>query len=124
MTADIDLQRQLEFNFRNGVTKNISCKFFKVTFYKKGTVHITFTCPELIDRYNIYCARNRRWLPPSYGTKKYENMSAEEQAVINEFQGKETYAKVMSRSDYYLASPVTKAEMLMLSADNAEQGVA
>ena len=25
------------------ITKNIQFKFFKVTFYKKGTCHITFT---------------------------------------------------------------------------------
>ena len=114
MTASVDMNRQLENYFAMGITKNIKCKFFEVTFFKKGTVHIKFTCPELIDRYNIYCAKNRKWLPPSYGKKQYKDMTAEEQAVINSFQGEQAYSKVMSKPDYYLASPVAKADTLLL----------
>ena len=121
MTADVDLYRQLEVHFAEGVTKNIHCKFFDVTFYKKGTVHITFTCPELIDRYNIYIAKLRKWLPPSYGTKQYDSMTAEEQAVVDSFQGKEAYAKVMSRPDYYLASPVTGTDMLLIETKDEQR---
>lgn len=36
------------------VTKNIQFKFFKVTFYKKGTCHITFTDTKLLDKLNVY----------------------------------------------------------------------
>lgn len=118
MTADIDLNSILERSFRNGITANIQTKFFKVTFYKKGTVHLTFTCPELIDRFNIYAAQQRKWLPPSYGKKTYEQMSSEEQAVVDEFQGKEAYAKVLNRSDYYLTSPTEQTaqnNLLMLA---------
>lgn len=67
------------------ITKNIPCKFFDVTFYKKGTVHIVFKCPELIDRFNIYAAQQRGWLPPCYGKKKYKDMDEEEKAVIDSF---------------------------------------
>jgi hypothetical protein len=122
MTADVNLSETLERSFNSGVTKNIVCKYFTVTFYKKGTVHITYTCPELIDRYNIYCAQNRKWLPPSYGKKQYEDMTAEEQSVIDDFQGKEAYEKVMAKADYYLASPVASAGTLMLTMSNTEQG--
>lgn len=115
MSADAELHNQLQNCFNRGITKNIQCRFFTVTFYKKGTVHITFNCPELIDRYNIYAAQNKKWLPPSYGKAKYEDMSAEEQAVIDSFQGRQAYDRVMSRSDYYLASPFSKNEMLQLT---------
>lgn len=115
MSADVDLHNQLQNCFNRGITKNIQCRFFTVTFYKKGTLHITFNCPELIDRYNIYAAQNKRWLPPSYGKAKYEDMSADEQAVVDSFQGRQAYDKIMSRSDYYLASPVGKTEMLQLA---------
>ena len=124
MTADVNLADTLEYYFRQGVTKNIACKFFTVSFYKKGTVHITYTCPELIDRYNIYCAKNRKWLPPSYGKKQYADMTAEEQAVVDSFQGAEAYAKVLAKPDYYLAPPVTKANTLMLGVNDAEQRTA
>ncbi len=107
ITADVDLLKQINLSFNRGISKNIETKYFKVTFYKKGTAHITFTCSELIDRFNIYIAKEKRWLPPSYGKKAYEDMTVEEQTVIDNFQGKAAYEKVMEKPDYYLASPVS-----------------
>lgn len=112
MTADVDLSNTIEQSFSLGITKNVKCKFFDATFYKKGTVHIVFTCPELIDRFNIYAAQQRGWLPPSYGKKQYKDMDAEEKAVVDSFQGEAAYAKVMQNPSYYLAAPV-KAQNLL-----------
>lgn len=114
MTADCDLSRTIQLYFGNGITKNVRCKFFDVTFYKKGTCHITFTCPELIDRFNIYAAQQRGWLPPSYGKKQYKDMNAEEREVVDSFQGAEAYEKIMKNPGYYLAAPVGKQNMLMM----------
>lgn len=116
MTAEVSMWDILEKSITNGITKNIHLKYFDVTFYKKGTVHITFTKPELIDRYNIYAAQNRKWLPPSYGKKAYSNLDEEERAVVDSFQGEEAYNTVISHPDYYL-SPITGDGLLML--DNA-----
>lgn len=118
MTADVDLSSQIKFYFDRGVTKNVHCKFFDVTFYKKGTVHITFTCPELIDRFNIYAAQSRNWLPPSYGKKSYDDMSQDEQSVIDSFQGKEAYENVLTKPNYYLASPVSSNDILKLDMND------
>ena len=115
MSAEVDLRTAIEACFHNGVTKNIQTKFFKATFYKKGTVHITFTCPDLIDRFNIYAAQSRGWLPPCYGKKTYEEMSDEEKTVVDEFQGKEKYEEILKKSDYYLQNPV-KNDILRLGA--------
>ena len=112
MTADVDLSNTIEQSFSLGITKNVKCKFFEATFYKKGTVHIVFTCPELIDRFNIYAAQKRGWLPPSYGKKQYADMTADEQEVVDSFQGAAAYAKVMQNASYYLAAPV-KAQNLL-----------
>lgn len=117
MTAEVDLSWQLSRMFSLGITKNIHCKFFDVTFYKKGTVHITYTCPKLIERFNIYAAQGRKWLPPSYGTKKYDDMTAEEKTVIDGFQGKEAYAKVLSEREFYLAPPVSDTQIPMLTTE-------
>lgn len=113
MASDVDLWGNLECSFKRNETKNIELKYFKATFYKKGTVHLTFTCPELIERFNIYAAQNKNWLPPCYGKTAYSNMNAEEKAVIDSFQGEKAYNEVMQRSSYYLA-PVTNNQMLML----------
>lgn len=112
MTADVDLSSTIEQAFKQNITKNVRCKFFDATFYKKGTVHIVFTCPELIDRFNIYAAQRRGWLPPSYGKKQYADMSAEEQGVIDSFQGAAAYAKVLQNPAYYLAAPVKSQNLL------------
>ena len=115
MTRDVDFWATLEAKFKAGITKNIELKYFTATFYKKGTVHIVFNCPELIERFNIYAAQQKRWLPPSYGKKTYSNMNAEEKAVIDSFQGEAAYKEVMQKAGYYLA-PVTRDQMLLLEA--------
>ena len=115
MTAEVNLENELRKSFEQGITKNIACKFFRATFYKKGTVHITFTCPELIDRFNIYAAQNRGWLPPSYGKKSYKDMTAEEKTVIDSFQGEKAYNEVLAKSDYYLASPIENRPLLTVA---------
>lgn len=101
----------------NGKTRNIPCTYFTIDLYKKGTVHIKFR-PEaqsLVDKLNIYAAQGKNWLPPRYGKVSYADMTEEEQAVIDEFQGAEEYAKVMSDTEYYLTDPA--AGMLMLGAE-------
>lgn len=116
MTADVDSWSALESDFNNGITKNIEMKYFKATFYKKGTVHLTFTCPELIDRFNIYAAQNKNWLPPSYGKKSYKDMTADEKKVVDSFQGEKAYNEIMAKSGYYLAPVTSGNKMLMLEA--------
>lgn len=114
MTAEVNLWDTIRRYFNAGITKKIPLKFFDVTFYKKGTVHIVFKCPELIERFNIYAGKRKNWLPPSYGKKTYTNMSAEEKEVIDSFQGEEAYNEVLRRADYYLAPVTDKQEILMI----------
>lgn len=93
---------------------SMTFSYFDATFYKKGTCHIKFH-PEaqiLVDRLNIFAARNRAWLPPTYGKKKYEDMDKMERAVIDEFQGRAEYEKVMAQPEHYLVSPVSSIPAL------------
>ena len=87
-------------------------KYFNVTFYKKGTCHITFTNEELLKKFNIFGAQHKGWLPPSYGKKTYKDMTPEEKVVVNDFEGEAEYNKVMSNSQYYLfdANNITMLE--------------
>lgn len=103
-------------------TKNVGFTYFDVDFYKKGTIHIKFTCPELIDRLNIYVAQRNNWLPPCYGKKKYKDMTDEEKSVVNDFHKleKETdykkcenrYNEVINNVGFYIESPVKIVPML------------
>lgn len=103
-TDSVDLHSALVQAKSKGTTKKIQLKYFTVTFFKKGTCHIEFTNLEILKKFNIFGAQNKNWLPPHYGKKGYDEMSKEEQAVIDEFEGKAEYEKVMRDSSYYLAS--------------------
>lgn len=102
LTEAIDLEEYLKFAEEYGETKNIQLKYFTVTFYKKGTCHITFNNDELLKKFNIFGSQHKGWLPPSYGKKEYKDMTTEEKAVVNEFEGEKEYNKVISNKEYYL----------------------
>ena len=102
LTESIDLKQSLNFAEEYEETKNIELKYFSITFYKKGTCHITFTNEELLKKFNIFGAQYKGWLPPCYGKKAYKDMTTEEKAVVNDFEGETEYNKVMNNTKYYL----------------------
>lgn len=87
-------------------TNKADFTYFTCTFYKKGTCHIKFK-PEasrIIDRLNIFAGQKKNWLPPTYGKKHYADMTAEEQAVIDDFQGADSYEKTISDPSMLITS--------------------
>ena len=90
----IDLENVLQENLRAQQNKNIDCKYFTLTFYKKGTCHLVFKDDDLLLKFNIFGSQKKGWLPRGYGKKSYKDMSTEEKKVIDEFQGKKEYEKV------------------------------
>lgn len=102
LTDAVDLKESLRFAEEFEETKDIQLKYFTVTFYKKGTCHITFNNIELLKKFNIFGSQYKGWLPPSYGKKAYKDMTTEEKAVVNEFEGEKEYNKIISNKGYYL----------------------
>lgn len=94
-------------------TRNIRLKYFTVTFYRKGTCHIRFADEDLLHKFNLFGSQRKGWLPPSYGKTRYADMDKEERAVVDEFEGKESYDKVMDNKDYFL---VDNNKLLQLGA--------
>ena len=86
-----------------GCTRNIDTKYFKATFFKKGTAHLVFKDENLLEKFNIFAGRKKGWLPNAYGKCKYSDMSSEEQRVVDSFQGRERYEAVMRDAQYFLA---------------------
>lgn len=115
MTLEVDLQGTINAYFQQGITKKVPLKYFKATFYKKGTVHLEFTRPELIERFNIYAAQNKKWLPPNYGKATYQEMTDEEKVVVDNFQGEAAYNEVLKKSNYYLAAVSGGSKLLQLT---------
>lgn len=92
----------------------VTFSYFDATFYKKGTCHIKFHpyAQILVDRLNIFAARNKAWLPPCYGRKRYDQMNEAERAVVDDFQGREAYEKVMSDPSRYIVAPGSAVPLL------------
>ena len=95
-----------------GVTRNIDTKYFKATFYKKGTAHLVFKDMDLLEKFNMFASRKKGWLPPDYGRKRYKDMSSEEREVVDSFQGREKYEEVMTRADYFLDAGMSQPLMI------------
>lgn len=100
-TTEQSLGYAIQCAISSGLTK-IRCKYFDVVFYKKGTCHITFTCPTVIDKLNIFAGRRKGWLPPRYGKVRYNDMTNEEKAVIDDFSGKEAYDQVCNEPGRFI----------------------
>lgn len=99
----IGIERVLQTAKYEGQTRNIDSKYFTLTFFKKGTVHLTFKNAELLKKFNIFGSQKKAWLPPCYGKKHYDEMTPEEKQVINEFEGSALeYEKTLAEKDYYL----------------------
>lgn len=112
ITEEVDMDSVIKEAERTYQTKKIQFKYFMATFYKKGTCHIEFTNQELLHKFNLFGSQRKNWVPPSYGKKQYEDMTQEEKAVIDEFEGEKSYADVMKRKDYYI---VETSKLLMLA---------
>ena len=102
-THRVNLARMLEMAANDYETK-VSCKYVNVRFYKKGTCHIEFydRSQKLLDRLNIYAARHRAWLPPTYGKVHYSDMDDESKRVVDDFLGKDHYETVMEKPSEYI----------------------
>ena len=103
---DVVEQANKENRFRN-----VETKFFFATFYKKGTAHLVFKDMDLLEKFNMFAAQKKGWLPPEYGRKRYKDMDKEAQHVVDSFQGKQKYEEVMAKADYFLN---TGTETLLL----------
>lgn len=108
-----DIDRAIRSNFDNGISSNIETKYFILTFYKKGTMHVIFKDDKLLEKFNLYVGKRKQWLPPCYGKKAYNDLSDEERAVADSFSGgKAGYDKIYEHRNEYL---IERNELLMLS---------
>ena len=93
--------------FSTGATERyhgqkIHCKYFDLEFKKKCTVHIFFTNDEVLKKFNIFGGRKKNWLPPSYGKTAYADLGKDEQAVVDAFEGKQSYEDTVRNARFHL----------------------
>ena len=118
--SGLDIGQSLVDAQKVGYMRNIRTKYFEVTFYKKGTCHITFTNERLLKKLNIFGSQKKGWLPKGYARRRYEELEPEEQAVIESFEGRESYNETLMESQYYLFDAGRSMPMLTSGDDEHE----
>lgn len=111
-TESIDLHNRLVLAEKFNQSKNIDLKYFTITFYKKGTAHITFKDEELLKKFNIFGGQRKNWLPPSYGKSKYSDMGQSEKSVVDSFEGCKEYEQTVKNKDFYI---MDNSKLLLLT---------
>jgi len=85
------IHEALEHAFARGESRKIESTYFTITAYKKGTLHLEFNDENILRRFNVAACRGKNWLPHEYGRKPYQEMESEERAVVDSFEGVESY---------------------------------
>lgn len=112
--------------------ERIELKYFSVEFKKKGSIHLWFKNLELLKKFNIFGANKKGWLPNGYGKKGYDDMTAEEQSVIDSFhcpdskanaswrkaKAKKDYAGVVANAAYYTQLETANILMIGMGGDS------
>lgn len=106
-TNTVNMSMWLSHYEKEQQTKNLKFTYFTVNVYKKGTIHIRFTNPDVLKKLNIYGCMRKGWLPPSYGKREYGAMDKEEQKVIDEFEGKTSYGQTFAEKNRFIVVPET-----------------
>lgn len=76
-------------SLENGITKNIETRYFTITFYLKGTVHLVFNDLDMLRRFNIFVGKKRNYLPSDYGYTEKQNFKDFEPAKEYKQYGQE-----------------------------------
>ena len=95
-------------------TKKLHFKYFDIDVFKKGTVHIRFTDLNALKKLNIYGCLHKGWLPPTYGKKAYSAMDEESRAVVDGFEGEESYVETFAEPSRWIIAP--EKNILMIGA--------
>lgn len=96
--GDYDTGAIVDQALRNGQNRKIQTKYFEISVFKKGTVHILFKDEDILRQFNIAACKGRNFLPDDYAEKPYKNLNEEEKAMVDAFEEKsaKSYKPVVS----------------------------
>ena len=98
MPTYLSISDAIESAFNDGQSSNIISTYFKITCYKKGTIHLTFNDEDILRRFNLAACLGKNWLPHDYGKKAYRDMDDSEKSVVDSFEGELPYTKNLNKS--------------------------
>ena len=84
-------------HLENDIRRNIDTKYFIVSIYKKGTIHLTFKDTDILRRFNLEACKNKNFIPHDYSTKPFEELNYEEKKLVNEFETEKEYTVIKER---------------------------
>jgi len=70
----------------NNPYETLESEYFKIKFYKKGTMHLTFKDENILRAFNIEAGKRKGWLPQTYGNKKFNELTFEEKELVKQFE--------------------------------------
>jgi len=71
--------------------RNIESTFFKMSAYKKGTIHLTFRDLDVLRRWNLAVCKERNWVGYEYGEHSYDDLDDADKDFADAFEGKKKY---------------------------------
>lgn len=90
----VKLSEAIEKSLSQNITKKIESEFFIANIYKKGTLHLTFKSEDVLRRFNIFCGKQKGWLPDYYAARKYEDMDIKDKNLVASFEEKHYYTYI------------------------------
>lgn len=91
----VSISEALERSFSSSphapTQSGIESTYFKITVYKKGTIHLTFRDEDILRRFNVVACRGKGWLPQDYGVSPFSELTPEERNVAESFEGEPSY---------------------------------
>ena len=83
-----------DHHIRQGNTRKIETRYFYISVFKKGTMHIQFRDEDLLRRFNIEACKQKGFLPMDYGEGDFEALNPHQQALVEHFEGKLGYQPI------------------------------
>lgn len=103
-TDTIQISTAIHEAMKTGDNSKIESTHFTFTFYKKGTIHLTFNSKDTMDAFNRCANMGKGWLPEGYGETSYEEMSEQDRSIIDSYEGKSKYTKFVKSGGKILAN--------------------
>lgn len=91
-------------------------KYCEVKVFAKGTIDFKFKkeARDIVKRFNIFCCKEKSWLPHNFG-KEYENCDNEEKQAINNFY--KVFNEDKKNNDYSLEYAKDRLNQTMIGIE-------
>lgn len=94
----------VEEALKNGQNRDIKNEYFKMSVFKKGTIHIEFLDEDILRRFNIEACKLKNMLPMDYATKDYNSLQEKDKNLVKSFEGEKNYVKIGKEASVLLSS--------------------